>query len=125
MIESKHLSSELYAEVLANLQQRFPMRPLHSYMEPPPSPQSTPLRSLALFADYVVINRQQFTASSKLNTPRDSVVVVKISSLETHVGELKEIIIVNVPGIEIQRLGWIRWFVPMPLPEVDEVWHRL
>jgi hypothetical protein len=124
-MERKRMSFDLYNDVLLWLQQRFPLIALHSYIQKPPSPSSRPLPNIANFHDYVIVKRQRFMASShRSGQNMDSLVNVKIGNA-THVGQLCDILIMQTEMTGIQRIGQMKWFRPLTLPQIDQGWTEL
>jgi hypothetical protein len=116
---------DLYNGILRILQQRFPLVAIHSFLQKPPTPASIPLRNVANFYDYVVVNRQRFVASSRrAGLSGDSLVIVKTGDT-THVGELCDIFVIQTEVTGVERMGRMRWFRPLSLPGVDRAWLQL
>lgn len=126
--ETMSMSQELYYSVLGHFRVRLPVGSIHSQAEVAPTPRSVPLRSRALFFDHVIVDHNQYAASTRTNRPANSLVAVSIatgSNRQLWVGELQEIFVIDQPSLGIHHFGHVKWLVPSRTTTAGTVWATL
>jgi hypothetical protein len=108
---------------------RFPFTPVHCCYDRALVPHSVPLKTKAIFFDYVIIDGKRFYASRSVGTNRTSLSHVIIpGEHEVHAyGEILEIFQIDQTFSDMDRTLWftrMRWFMPVQRTDQD-LWTKL
>jgi hypothetical protein len=117
---STQMTSEMYHLVLRYLSALYPAANLRSLNHPSPAPGSVPLPNAAWFFDYVVLQGRRYSSSSRTTNRANSMVQAFVSDRgDTCVGELINIIHIEVNEDHKYVLGHFRWLHPFSELGID------
>lgn len=123
------LNAGLYIDILSYLNRVFPEAHIRDYRDMSKGPGWVPLPPDATFLDYIVMNGRRYSASSRSKSPKNSWVTAIVSAAaETCVGELLDIINVQVSPTQQYVLGHFRWLGGIGDTDLDlagTIWDSL
>ncbi|KAG6819078.1 hypothetical protein H0H93_015717 [Arthromyces matolae] len=128
-LSSRYLTREIpyetYARLLRHFQFQFPMLSLRSHLTPASGIAATiALCTTFTIFDYVIIAHRRYLASSRCNSPENSLIAVSVGGhRQVAVAELVNIFVFEQEQLGRHILGHVRWLPQASMPANRAFWN--